>query len=131
VLSPRFGRFSTRSTARPAEVLHAHTPGAGDSSGTLRLLAFVAAPFDSVSSEGGSQHRASADNADGLFAGTFRASGRHECLEHVAGCVARRRACPRVTASPKMYPSRTREESKSRPRRQHYMPICRAFVQAL
>lgn len=47
MLSRRFERFSTRSTARPAEVLHAHTLGAGDSSGTLRRLAFVPAPFDS------------------------------------------------------------------------------------
>ena len=37
------------------------------------------------------------------------------------------RACPRVLASRKMYPSRTREESKSRHYRQHNMPICRAF----
>jgi putative transposase len=36
-----------------------------------------------------------------------------ECLEHVSGCVARRPACPRVPASPKMYPSRTREASVS------------------
>jgi hypothetical protein len=54
-----------------------------------------------------------------------------ECLEHVPGCVARRRACPRVPASPKMYPPRTREVSESRHRRQRYMPICRAFRQAL
>jgi hypothetical protein len=47
------------------------------------------------------------------------------------GCVSGRRACPRVPASPKMYPSRTREESQSRHRRQQHMPICRSFVQAL
>jgi hypothetical protein len=49
-----------------------------------------------------------------------------KCLERVQGCVARRRACPRVPASPKcprvpaspkMYPSRTREASISRHRR--------------
>ena len=50
-----------------------------------------------------------------------------ESLEHAPGCVARRRPCPRVRASPKMYPYRTREESKSRHGRQHY-PIYRAFV---
>src|SRR5215218_3374923 len=42
-----------------------------------------------------------------------------ERLEHVPARVARRRACPRVAASPKMYPSRTREKSKSRHHRQH------------
>jgi hypothetical protein len=30
-----------------------------------------------------------------------------------------------------MYPSRTREESKSRHYRQHNMPICMVFVEAL
>src|SRR5437773_4157618 len=34
-----------------------------------------------------------------------------DCLEHVPGYVARRRACARVPASPKMYPSRTRRDS--------------------
>ena len=53
-----------------------------------------------------------------------------ERLDHVADRVARRRACPRVPASPKMYPSRTREASKSRHGRQHYKPICRAFMQS-
>jgi hypothetical protein len=57
---------------------------------------------------------------------------RFDHLEHVPDRVARRRACPRVPASPKMHPSRTREESRSRHYRQHSMaPICRAFVQAL
>jgi hypothetical protein len=31
-----------------------------------------------------------------------------EAVDHDPRCVARRRACPRVAASPKMYPSRTR-----------------------
>ena len=54
-----------------------------------------------------------------------------EGLALVGGWDARRRACPRVPASPKMYPSRTRKASKSRHYRQRHMPICRAFVQAL
>jgi hypothetical protein len=54
-----------------------------------------------------------------------------ECLERVRGCDARRCACPPVPASPKMYPSRTRGESKSRHHGQHNMPICRAFLQAI
>src|SRR5262245_53607544 len=49
------------------------------------------------------------------------------CLDRVPRCVARRRACPQVPASPKMYPSRTCEVAKSRHNRQHHMPICRAF----
>jgi hypothetical protein len=63
---------------------------------------------------------------------SFSSEGsRFDHLEHVPDRVARRRARPRVPASPKMYPSRTREASGSRHCRQHYMPICRAFVQAL
>ena len=50
-----------------------------------------------------------------------------ERLEHVPNCVARRRACPRVPASPKMYPSRTRDQSKSRHHGQHNIPICRVL----
>jgi hypothetical protein len=41
--------------------------------------------------------------------------------------VARRRPCPRVSASPKMYPSRTREGSEFRRRRQHYKLILQGF----
>jgi hypothetical protein len=40
-----------------------------------------------------------------------------------------RLTCPRVPARPKMYPSRTRDESDSRRHRQHNMPVCRAFLQ--
>jgi hypothetical protein len=36
-----------------------------------------------------------------------------------------------VPASPKMYPSRTREESEFRYHGQQEMPICRDFLQAL
>ena len=85
-----------------------------------------------LTSEGGSQRRASAGNADGLVLQELSESvAAIERLEHVLACVARRRACPRVAASSKMYPSRTREKSKSRHHRQHYMPTCRAFVQAI
>src|SRR6266496_762689 len=54
-----------------------------------------------------------------------------ELVEHALCCVGRRRPCPRVPASPKMYPSRTREVSKPCRRRQHHKPICRAFSEAL
>ena len=52
------------------------------------------------------------------------------CAERVSGYVARRRACPRVPASPKMYPSRTRDDARFRRSRQHNMPIYRAFVRS-
>jgi hypothetical protein len=66
-------------------------------------------PRDSLSSKGGGHLRASAGNAESLFAGTFPSRVAIDCLECVRACVARRRACPRVHGSPKMYPSRTRE----------------------
>jgi hypothetical protein len=69
--------------------------------------------------------------ADALLRELSKRVVTHECLERAEFWVARRRACPRVPASPKMYPSRTREASKIRRRRQHYMPIYRAFGQAL
>jgi hypothetical protein len=50
-----------------------------------------------------------------------------ESVDHALPRVARRRACPRVPASPKMYPSRTRQASKSRHRRQHIMPYLQGF----
>jgi hypothetical protein len=53
------------------------------------------------------------------------------CDEHNMRWVARRRACPQVPASPKMYPSRTRDASGFRRSRQHKMPVCRAFLEAL
>ena len=51
-----------------------------------------------------------------------------ERLELAPDCVARRRVCPRVPASPKMYPSRTRKGSRLRHYRQHKTPICRYFI---
>jgi hypothetical protein len=54
-----------------------------------------------------------------------------ESGERASRCVAKDRACPRVPANPKTYPSGTREASKSRLGRQQHMPICRAFIQAL
>ena len=80
---------------------------------------------DALPSPGGSQLCVGVGNADCLFAGAFRASGRDRASR------ARLRLCrqtARVPASSKMYPSRTRESPKSRHRRQHYRPICRAFV---
>jgi hypothetical protein len=61
----------------------------------------------SLSSEGGGHIRASTGNIERSFAGTFRLSARDRACRIRPRCVARRRPCPRVPASPKMYPSRT------------------------
>jgi hypothetical protein len=65
-------------------------------------------------------------NAGGLFAGLSSESPR---LTKSRMCREASRV-PRVPASSKMYPSRTREKPKSRHLRQHNIPICRAFLQA-
>ena len=56
-----------------------------------------------------------------------RSSGS-SAFRAVSQAVTRARECPPV---PKCYPSRTREDSQSRHCRQHNMPICRVFLQAL
>jgi hypothetical protein len=80
---------------------------------------------------GGGHIRARTSNAKHRFAELSEPVVAIDCLEHVPRCVAICRACPRVPASPKMHPSRTREESEFRHHGQHQMTICRAFVQAL
>jgi hypothetical protein len=62
-------------------------------------------PFSSVG--GVSLTSARATQSSGLQELVERRS-RFGHLEHVPDHVARRRACPRVPASPKVYPSRTR-----------------------
>ena len=92
-----------------------------------RAFAWTRVPHSSFPSEGGSQRRVGSGNVDRLFAGTFRGYGRDRVLEHVPGRVAGRRACPRVPARPKMYPSRTRDDARFRRDRQHYTPHLQGF----
>ena len=87
--------------------------------------------FNLLRSEGGSQPRASTGNSDGLFAGVFRVSDLVRVSRTLRGCVARRRACPRVPASPKMPPSRPREVPSLAIPGNTRCPFCRALRQAL
>jgi hypothetical protein len=87
-----------------------HSRSGSDRTRTRDLRRDSAACDDPLSSEGGSQRRVGAGNADSRLQQFFDYVVAIKCLEHVLCCVARRRGCPRVPASPKMYPSRTREE---------------------
>ena len=58
----------------------------------------------------------------------FERGSRLAHLEHVPARVARRRACPRVPKCTRLVPAKNRNRATTR---QHNMPICRTFVQAL
>jgi hypothetical protein len=97
---------------RPSGAQESSWPGAANPRGgrcatSRRPRTFSSA--DPLPSQGGSQRRASAGNADGLLAGTFRVSGRERVSRArprlVSRDVARARECPPVPKCTRLVPA--------------------------